>query len=188
MDTALNSLLIRPATTDDATALATLVNRAYRGESSRTGWTTEADLLDGVRTTPEQIAALAQQANTCLLTGWRGTQLLGSVCAEWHPDAQAVHLGMIAIEPTQQNQGLGKTMIAAAEQMAVTRWHARHAHMAVISRRQTLLAFYQRLGYLATGEARPFPEQPRLWQARVKHLQLITLQKTLPAQASYTPD
>ena len=39
-----------PATVQDAPEIAILVNSAYRGDSSRQGWTTEADLLDGTRT------------------------------------------------------------------------------------------------------------------------------------------
>ena len=51
-------LAIRFATEADVVALVTLVTSAYRGDASRAGWTTEADLLDGQRTDPEGVREL----------------------------------------------------------------------------------------------------------------------------------
>ena len=55
------SLNIANATVTDIPELVLLVNSAYRGDSSKKGWTTEADLLDGVRVTAE---TLLEQMNT----------------------------------------------------------------------------------------------------------------------------
>jgi GNAT superfamily N-acetyltransferase len=173
------SLVIRPAVAADAVAIAALVNRAYRGESSRAGWTTEADLLEGVRTLPAQVHDLIAQAGVLLFTGWLHGQLVGTLCAEWHAQHSMVHLGMIAVEPTLQNRGIGKLLIQWAEQRAVQQWGARFAQMAVIGVRAELIAFYQRLGYLPTGETRDFPLQPDMWQPKVDALQLRVLQKQL---------
>jgi hypothetical protein len=49
---------IRTATVDDAQEIAALVNSCYRGDSSRAGWTTEADLLGGTRTYSNDIERL----------------------------------------------------------------------------------------------------------------------------------
>ncbi|NBP08302.1 MAG: GNAT family N-acetyltransferase, partial [Gammaproteobacteria bacterium] len=49
------ALAVRVASIDDAAALAALVNSAYRGDGSRAGWTTEADLLGGQRTDPQAL-------------------------------------------------------------------------------------------------------------------------------------
>lgn len=43
-------LTFRDATESDVPALVTLIESAYRGDSSRAGWTTEADILQGQRT------------------------------------------------------------------------------------------------------------------------------------------
>lgn len=175
------TLVLRPAVAADAEGIATLVNRAYRDESSRAGWTTEADLLSGLRTLPEQVAALIAQEAVCLLTGWWQGVLVGTLCAEWQASHCAVHLGMIAVEPALQNRGIGKALIVAAEQHAVQTWGAQHAQMAVIHLRTELIAFYQRLGYQPTGETRAFSYQPDMWQAKVDGLQLCMLQKHLHA-------
>jgi len=172
-------LMIRPAQVQDADAISALVNRAYRGDSSRVGWTTEADLLDGKRTTTEDVFALLNRHDVVILTGWVAETLMVTLCAEWHAEEQVAHLGMIAVEPTAQNQGYGKKMILAAEQLAVERWGVRASQMAVVSVRETLIAFYQRLGYQATGELKPFPHLPEMWQAKVENMQLMTLQKDL---------
>ncbi len=172
-------LVIRPAVAADAEAVAALVNRAYRGESSRAGWTTEADILTGVRTLPAEVQALIAQPEGWLLTGWLGGQLVGTLCAEWHAVQHAVHLGMIAVEPGLQNRGIGKALIQSAEQRAVQQWQAQFAQMAVIHLRSELMAFYRRLGYVPTGETREFPYNPDLWQAQVSHLHLVLLRKQL---------
>lgn len=175
----MTELIIRPAQVQDADAISALVNRAYRGDSSRAGWTTEADLLDGKRTTTEDVLALLNRHDVVILTGWVAETLMVTLCAEWHVKEQVAHLGMIAVEPTAQNQGYGKKMILAAEQLAVERWGVRASQMAVVSVRETLIAFYQRLGYQATGELKPFPHLPEMWQAKVENMQLMTLQKDL---------
>lgn len=92
-----------------------------------------------------------------------------------------MHLGMIAVSPLLQNRGYGKAMIRAAEKLAVAQWGAQSSEMMVISLRHELIAFYQRLGYQATGETLPFPHQPDMWQAQVDNMQLITLRKALSA-------
>lgn len=171
------NLSIRPAQLNEADQIAELVNRAYRGESSRAGWTTEADLLDGKRTTADEVLALLGREDVCLLTGWLDTQLMVTLCAEWHAEQHVAHLGMIAVEPLAQNRGYGKTMIQAAERWVMAHWQARASQMVVVSVRQTLIDFYQRLGYVPTGETMPFPSRPEMWQAKVEHMQLMTLQK-----------
>lgn len=175
----MTALIIKPAQMQDADVISALVNRAYRGDSSRAGWTTEADLLDGKRTTTSDVQALLNRQDVEILTGWVANTLMVTLCAEWHAEAQLAQLGMIAVEPTAQNRGYGKQIILAAEQLAVARWGARASQMAVVSVRQTLIAFYQRLGYQATGELKPFPHQPEMWQAKVDNMQLMTLQKAL---------
>ena len=54
-----DSLEFRCATLADVDTIVTLVESAYRGESSKAGWTTEADLLDGQRTDRDTVQRLA---------------------------------------------------------------------------------------------------------------------------------
>lgn len=45
----MDNLNFRFAADDDIPALLDLVTSAYRGDASRQGWTSEADLIDGQR-------------------------------------------------------------------------------------------------------------------------------------------
>ena len=166
---------------NDAQAIADLINSAYRGESSRAGWTTEADILDGLRTTTQEVARIIQRDDAFILVGVLRDQIIASVCCE-KQDAYGrniAHLGMIAVKPTLQNKGHGATMIQAAEAMMFREWRVVGFHMAVITLREELIAFYERLGYSRSGEFKTFPENFELWQPKVPDLTLEYLVKII---------
>jgi ribosomal protein S18 acetylase RimI-like enzyme len=145
------------ATDADLDAIAALVNSAYRGESSRTGWTTEADFLDGQRTDPERLRAELAAKPGAVLLALRDDDgaLIGSVWLEPR-GADAWYLGMFTIRPDLQSRGLGRTLLDEAERFARSRG-ARRMQMTVIQLRAPLIAWYERLGFRATGETVPFP-------------------------------
>lgn len=174
-----------PAADADLPAVAALVNSAYRGESSRRGWTTEADFLGGQRTDPQTLRQeLADTPGAALLT-FRDTAdgpLLGTVWLE--PAAGgAWYLGMLTIRPDLQARQLGRGLLAAAEAAAAERG-ARRVRMTVINVRDSLIAWYMRRGYQPTGETEPFPYgDPRFGEPLREDLHFVVLEKTLPAQA-----
>ncbi|MPY57034.1 GNAT family N-acetyltransferase [Streptomyces spongiae] len=155
MDTAASDLTFRDATDSDVDALVALVESAYRGDSSRTGWTTEADLLRGQRTDPEGVLAVIKAPDSRLLTVVRN----GTVVACCHLEHRGDHayFGMFAVSPKLQGTGLGKVIIAEAERTARETWGADEMHMTVISVRNDLIAWYERRGYRRTGRMTPFP-------------------------------
>jgi GNAT superfamily N-acetyltransferase len=163
----------------DAEAVAKLVNAAYRGETSRKGWTTEADILEGLRTTTVEIANIIKRDNAFVLIGVLKDEIVATICCEWQELAfkDTVHFGMIAVKPSLQNKGYGKKMIQAAEAMTRREWRVVGFHMAVISIRHELIAFYERLGYKLTGEFAVFPVKSDLWQPKVEGLNLQYLAK-----------
>jgi ribosomal protein S18 acetylase RimI-like enzyme len=167
---------ITPAAIEDADALSSLVNSAYRGDSSRSGWTTEADLLDGTRTDAAAIRDLIQTPGTTILKYVQDEQLLG--CIELRVDHGRLYLGMLTVSPSQQNKGLGKRLMKAAEEEAV-RQQCATIYMTVISVRKELIDWYIRLGYLPTGDRKPFAfNDPRFGQPKMK-LEFIVLEKKL---------
>ena len=167
----------------DAEAIAKLVNSAYRGESSRAGWTTEVELLDGLRTTTQEVAKIIKSERAFILIGVLKDEVVATICCEWQELAgkNTVHFGMIAVKPTQQNKGYGKSIIQAAETITMREWRVVGFHMAVISLRQELIAFYERLGYVRTGEFSDFPQNPEMWQPKVEGLNLQYLAKLVGA-------
>jgi ribosomal protein S18 acetylase RimI-like enzyme len=149
-------LQFRKATSKDAAAIMTLVNSAYRGEGSKQGWTTEADLLGGQRVNTEMILeTLAKPDKWFLLCELEG-RLVGSVLLE-KGSPELCYFGMFAIDPTLQAKGIGRAMVAEAERFVSADLGCRVMEMTVITVRSELIAWYERLGYKKTGEVRPFP-------------------------------
>jgi len=155
------NLSFSPAQLPDAEAIAILVNAAYRGESSRLGWTTEADLLDGLRTSIEDISSILSKQDKLILLAKADEVVVGSVLL-LRSDVQ-VEFSMFAVDPRYQDQGIGKQLLTYAEETAIERWEVKQAIMAVIPCLTELIAFYQRRGYRLMGENLPFPVNPILW-------------------------
>ncbi|WP_028918608.1 GNAT family N-acetyltransferase [Pseudoxanthomonas suwonensis] len=148
-------LTFRHATSADIPAIVALVTSAYRGESSRRGWTTEADLLDGQRIDPEVLAEDLARPCSVVLLAERDGELLA--CAHVAEEDGAGYFGMFAVRPDLQGGGVGKAVIAEAERIAAADWGLPAMRMTVIDVRDTLIAYYQRRGYVRTGILKPFP-------------------------------
>ena len=155
MDTAASPLTYRDATDADVDALVALIESAYRGDASRAGWTTEADILQGQRTDPQGVLEVVKAPDSRLLTVERDGRIV-ACCQLEHRGAHA-YFGMFAVSPALQGAGLGKAIIAEAERQARTTWGVTEMHMTVISVRDDLIAWYERRGYRRTGETTPFP-------------------------------
>ena len=172
---------ISPATASDLPAIAALVNSAYRGDSSRQGWTTEADYLGGQRTDAQALGHdLATKPESVLLTlrDEAGGPLLA--CAWLEPANEgAWYLGMLTVRPDLQDRKLGRTMLETAEAHACS-LGARRIIMTVVQIRDTLIAWYERRGYAPTGETRPFPyDDQRFGEPMRDDLAFIVLAKTI---------
>ncbi|MEG3180149.1 GNAT family N-acetyltransferase [Sphingomonas sp. LT1P40] len=149
------AIIIRPATSVDLPVLHPVVERAYRGEAARGGWTHEADLITGERTDIETLASLLDGPSR-LLIALEDEAILGCVNVAHKGDGLA-YLGLLCVDPQLQASGIGKRLIAAAEATARTDFAADRIEMTVIDRRVELIAWYVRHGYQPSGETRPFP-------------------------------
>ncbi|WP_030251297.1 GNAT family N-acetyltransferase [Streptomyces violens] len=148
-------LTFRAATASDVPALVDLIESAYRGDASRAGWTTEADLLAGQRTDPEGVAAVVAAEDSRLLVAERDGEMVA--CCQLEHRGEHAYFGMFAVRPALQGGGLGKVIIAEAERTVRAEWGAREMHMTVIRQRAELIAWYERRGYARTGRMTPFP-------------------------------
>jgi GNAT superfamily N-acetyltransferase len=153
--TATGDLTFRDATDGDVDALVELIESAYRGDSSRTGWTTEADILEGQRTDPQGVLDVIKAPSSRLLVVERDGAPVA--CCQLEHRGDAAYFGMFAVRPAAQGGGLGKVIIAEAERFALDSWGVKEMHMTVISVREDLIAWYERRGYRRTGEMTPFP-------------------------------
>jgi ribosomal protein S18 acetylase RimI-like enzyme len=163
----------------DVGAIVALVNSAYRGATSRAGWTTEADILGGQRTDAQEIASLIAQDGSAILLCLRAGEIIGSVHVQ-RVDAATAYMGMLVIRPVLQGQGLGRCLMDVAEHFVGVEWGAARMQMQVITLRQELIAYYERRGYRRTGETRPFPaSDPRFGLPKVEGLMFEMLEKLL---------
>lgn len=149
-------LTFRQAGLADVDAIVALVESAYRGDASREGWTTEADLLGGQRTDAGGVAAIVTGPGSIMLLAESGAELAGCCQLERRAGAEA-YFGMFAVRPRSQGRGWGRQILAEAERVARTRWGATAMQMTVIAQRTDLTAWYGRRGYRPTGQAKPFP-------------------------------
>lgn len=179
------ALHFRPATLDDRDALIALVTSAYRGDASRAGWTTEADLLDGPRVAPDVLEHDLTRPRSLVLIAEREGDLLA--CAHVCDDGGAGYFGMFAVDPTRQGGGLGDAVLRECERIAREDWRLPVMRMTVIDVREELIVWYQRRGYRRTGIKKPFPYgDARFGQPKRDDLRFEVLEKTLLPRAMPT--
>jgi GNAT superfamily N-acetyltransferase len=176
----------RVAVDRDVPAVVDLVESAYRGERSKAGWTTEADLLDGQRTDADEVAAIVAAPNKLLVlatdtdTGADAGVDLIACCLIERRDHGRAYFGSFAVRPGMQGGGIGKGLLAEAERIARDDWACSVVEMTVIAQREDLIAWYVRRGYAVTGETRPFPYgDPRFGLPRRDDLHFAVVEKPL---------
>lgn len=165
---------ISNATKEDIPKLETLINSAYRGEGSKKGWTTEADLLEGKRIHAEGLERIITTPGAVILKCSIDENIIG--CVYLKKNDNKMYLGMLTVSPALQAGGLGKKILRACEGYAAEQ-KCDAIEMTVISVRHELIAWYQRHGYHDTGKRSPFPDdQPSVQK---QPLEFITMEKSL---------
>jgi ribosomal protein S18 acetylase RimI-like enzyme len=178
-----NTLCYRPATLTDASNIVALVHSAYRGETSRTGWTTEADILEGTRTDIQEVNEIINTPDNLIILCEQQNQILASVHLQ--KQGSTAYLGMFAVRPNLQNSGIGKAHLHTAEQIVQQQWQCPRMQMTVITLRHELIAWYIRRGYQPTGLFKPFPYgQSRYGNPKRDDLLLEVLEKTFTVTSS----
>lgn len=168
--------MISKSTLQDIPSLTTLINSAYRGETSKKGWTTEAHLLAGKRTTEEELEQIILDPKNTFLKYTENDKIIGSVLLV--EKENQLYVGMLTVSPELQNSGIGKKMLAEAEIHAKTVGLSTLS-MTVVSVRSELIAWYKRHGYIETGEREPFPSSDIHINISDKPLEFIHLEKRL---------
>ncbi|KAI1501900.1 putative acetyltransferase [Biscogniauxia marginata] len=151
------NLQFRIATLDDASRLQALVQSAYRGETSRQGWTTEADLLTDDRINVEGIIAKITKPDSAVLLATDDGGALVSCCEIFKRSADVAYFGMFAVDPRRQGGGLGRQVLTYTEDYCRRAWGVKKLELGVIWSREELISWYLRRGFRKTGESRPFP-------------------------------
>lgn len=168
--------MIDIASQQDIPALVTLINSAYRGEGSKQGWTTEADLIQGLRTDEENLGEIIADPDTTFLkySNEEG-KIVG--CMRLQQQQDRLYLGMLTVSPVLQAQGLGKKLLKAADEMALAK-KCRSIFMTVFSVRSELVAWYERHGYQKTGKVIPFKHNEK-FEVVAQELEFFELEKLI---------
>lgn len=167
---------IRLATLQDINSLEMLINSAYRGEESKKGWTTEADLLDGVRIDTSRLKEVIIEPNNWILV----LEDTGDIkaCVHLKKELNQMYLGMLTVNPALQNKGFGKKLLEECERFSAKK-RCNSIYMTVISIRTELISWYERQGYSNTGEKRPFPMADSRFGIPKVHLEFTVLSKNI---------
>ncbi len=169
--------MIAKALTEDISSLNKLINSAYRGESSKQGWTTEANLLEGSRTTEKELLEIIQDKKNTILKFSESNEIIGCVLLVVKEDE--LYLGMLTVSPELQNSGIGKKLMHQAEIYASTLGLSKIV-MTVISAREELISWYKRNGYIDTGARQPFPASDVYVSVSTEPLEFMVLEKRIP--------
>lgn len=167
------------ATVDQSKEINELVNSSYRGEGSKKGWTTEADLLGGQRTDPVGVRELIEKDNSVILIAENINTGKMEGCVHLEKHDEKCYLGMLTVKPTLQGKGLGTTILEEAEAFAQF-WDCTRVYLTVIAQRAELIQWYEKHGYKNTGERKPFPYgDERFGIPKLQDLYFVLLEKTI---------
>src|SRR5688572_30837100 len=102
---------ILAANFQDIPKLVTLINSAYRGEYSKNGWTTEADLIRGDLRIDEPGVEELMQANEARFLKYLNDRGEMEGCVYIQKRKESMYLGLLTVSPTQQAKGIGKQLM-----------------------------------------------------------------------------
>ena len=193
-------VFLRQADANDVSALEQLLNLCYRQDE---GWTNEADLVGGIRTTADELAGVIANPKHYVFvypqtdTGERGGkeigELLGCIAVDIKVETGSVkkshsnkaYIGMFAVHPKLQGAGIGNVILQAAETFAERHLKSNNQPtrltMSILSHRPELLAYYQRRGYQLNGNSMPFPVDGNNGEPKRDDLVLLELEKIVNA-------
>ncbi len=173
---------ISEAYVEDVTEICTLVNSAYRGDTSRKGWTTEADLLGGIRVDEESLVHYFDEKDSTLLKCTDDKQqIIG--CVYLKKEREHLYLGMLTVSPELQAKGIGKMLLQASEEKA-RELDCKSIVMTVITRRHELINWYKRHGYYETGQKQPFPRGEKFGEPKMP-LEFLIMEKIIKNSYNY---
>lgn len=167
--------VISKADRPDVPELESLVNSAYRGNTSRTGWTTEADYLDGIRVDQLALTEIIDSPDSLILKCVQDSKIIG--CVQLKTNENELYVGMLTVSPDIQNQGIGKLLLQECENFARQN-RLNIISMTVISLREELIDWYERRGFTKTTKTLPFPSDPRFGSPK-QQLEFIIMEKSI---------
>jgi ribosomal protein S18 acetylase RimI-like enzyme len=161
----------------DISSLVSLMDKAYRGENSKKGWTSEADLFVGDKRTDEETVSNLIKKPGAVFLKYLNDEGVIEGCVLLNKKENRLYLGMFSVSPLSQGKGIGKKLLTAADNYAKEQ-NCTSIFMTVITVREKLVAWYERNGYQKTGKVLPFPVDER-FGIPTQPLEMLVLEKHL---------
>lgn len=172
------SIDFRPAVTEDSERVCNLVNSVYRGEEAKKGWTTEADLLGGIRIDVNTVNKIIDTSDNVILLALIENKIVGCVHLEKRKNNKC-YLGMLSVDVNYQNKKIGRALMDESEDYAKNVFGCDGMEMRVFERRTELVDYYLRRGYSLTEKKEPFIVNFHFGDPKVSDLDFIVMVKKL---------
>jgi predicted N-acetyltransferase YhbS len=134
----------RLANSGDAEKITALINLAFKGA--------ENFFVEGDRIDLKSVLELLEKGEFVIAE----SQSVMAGCVYIEPRGNRTYLGLLSVEPSRQQSGLGSLLMMAAEERCRARGD-RFIDMLIVNLREELPGFYKKHGYVETGTS-PFPE------------------------------
>lgn len=173
-------LKYRTANVDDIDNLVSLINQAYRTNTG-SSWTSEHSIVNGDRINHQQLLQSLKQDNFYLF--------IAEVIEDKYPNLvacigltfqqNAVEIGTFCVNSHWQNKGIGKQVLAYAEQKAFAICPTLISYeMFVLDARTELIQYYERYSYSKTACVESYPIHANVGQPLI-NLELQHMTKSV---------
>jgi N-acetylglutamate synthase-like GNAT family acetyltransferase len=135
---------VRIANTEDAETITRVINDAFR--------IAEGFFVHGDRIDRQSVIQFLEKGKFLLAE----SEGVASGCVYIEPRGERAYLGLLSVDPSRQQSGVGSLLMNAGEEYCRD-LSCRFMDIKIVNLRTELPAFYRKRGYVETGTS-PFPE------------------------------
>lgn len=174
------TLQFRLATPDDAPQIQNLIQSAFRAEDTRSRWTGSTELASQFHISVDEVLANMTKPDCAVLVATDpSTGALVASVEAFRRTADLARLSMLAVDSTYQRGGLGRRVLAHAEDYCRRTWGVGKLGLNALSTREALISWYVRCGFRRTGETSAFPRERFAEMDLPEDLCFVELEKDL---------
>ncbi|EAW19528.1 GNAT family N-acetyltransferase [Aspergillus fischeri NRRL 181] len=173
----------RLATPSDAPQIQHLVQSAFRAPDTRPNWTGDTALASAFRIDTAEILSKITTPDSAFLlaTDPTGALIACIGVSRCTANDNLARFFLLAVDEAYQRFGIGRKILAYAEEYAHREWGVRRGGLNALSTREELILWYLRCGYQLTGEVTPFPFERFAGMELPENLCFLEMEKALVA-------
>ena len=151
-------LSFQVASPDDATRIAQLIQAAFRSEDNGVAWVgPHVELNRTFTMTPEEVLSIINNPDAAFLMAIASDGTLVGTAAAIKRNNELARVAYLAVDQTYQRGGLGRQILEYAEEYVLRTWAVEKIGLNALHNRGLLIEWYEKRGYVRTGEKSPFP-------------------------------